>query len=160
MAKRPPYANPVKTWADNPRLWAERLTAAGCPFCPMNPSGAFVELPASWVLIPEEAVLPGYVVLVSKTHVIEPYELPIRDRKRFWEDCMHTAEAVASVVDPVKTNYEIHGNTIPHLHMHIFPRHVGDPFERTPIDPHRVRMVRRSRDSIQALRAAIAGGEA
>ncbi|MGB6535125.1 MAG: hypothetical protein WBF58_04100 [Xanthobacteraceae bacterium] len=31
-------------------------------------------------------------------------------------------------------NYEIHGNTIPHLHLHIFPRYRGDPFEGRPID--------------------------
>ena len=28
-----------------------------------------------------------------------------------------------------KMNYEVHGNTIPHLHMHFFPRYAGDPFE-------------------------------
>ena len=32
-------------------------------------------------------------------------------------------------------NVEIHGNTIPHLHTHIFPRYPGDPFEGKPIDP-------------------------
>ncbi|HEX9931208.1 MAG TPA: hypothetical protein VGB08_00005, partial [Allosphingosinicella sp.] len=36
-----------------------------------------------------------------------------------------------------KINYEVHGNTIPHLHMHFFPRYRGDPFERGPIDPRR-----------------------
>jgi diadenosine tetraphosphate (Ap4A) HIT family hydrolase len=25
-------------------------------------------------------------------------------------------------------NYEIHGNTIPHLHMHLFPRSADDPY--------------------------------
>ena len=38
----------------------------------------------------------------------------------------------------VKLNYEIHGNTIPHLHVHIFPGYVGDPFEGGPIDPKRI----------------------
>ena len=32
-------------------------------------------------------------------------------------------------------NDEIHGNTVPHLHMHVFPRYPGDPFEGAPIDP-------------------------
>jgi diadenosine tetraphosphate (Ap4A) HIT family hydrolase len=34
-------------------------------------------------------------------------------------------------------NYEIHGNSIRHLHMHLFPRHDGDPFEGQPIDGSR-----------------------
>jgi hypothetical protein len=28
-----------------------------------------------------------------------------------------------------------YGNTIPHLHMHFYPRYPGDPFEDGPIDP-------------------------
>ena len=148
-------SNPVKAWTE-PERWARVLTTEGCPFCPMEPWGVSVELPASWVLIPDEAVLPGYVLVVSKWHVVEPYELAPSESASFWADCMRTAAAVASVVRPVKTNYEIHGNTIPHLHMHIFPRFLGDPFERGPIDPHRVTTVRRRAEELEALRAAIA----
>ena len=25
-------------------------------------------------------------------------------------------------------NYEIHGNVVPHLHLHLFPRYEGDPY--------------------------------
>jgi diadenosine tetraphosphate (Ap4A) HIT family hydrolase len=32
-------------------------------------------------------------------------------------------------------NYEVHGNTIPHLHMHFFPRYAGDAFENGPVNP-------------------------
>jgi diadenosine tetraphosphate (Ap4A) HIT family hydrolase len=38
----------------------------------------------------------------------------------------------------VKLNWEIHGNTIPHLHAHLFPRYVGDRFEGRPIDAREV----------------------
>jgi hypothetical protein len=41
-----------------------------------------------------------------------------------------------------KMNYEIHGNTIPHLHMHLFPRFDGDPFEGGPIDAAHVKFSR------------------
>jgi diadenosine tetraphosphate (Ap4A) HIT family hydrolase len=150
----PTYRNSVKAWTD-PEIWAERLTPKGCPFCRSEPWSAHVELPASWAIIPEEAVLPGYVLVVSKRHVIEPFELPPQESAQFWADAMHTAAAVASVVQPVKVNYEIHGNTIPHLHLHIFPRFRGDPFERSPIDPHAVAPTRRSAAEIAALRRAI-----
>jgi diadenosine tetraphosphate (Ap4A) HIT family hydrolase len=150
---------PVKAWTD-PDTWARRLSPEGCPFCVVEPFGAYVELPASRAWIPDVAVLPGYVLVVSKVHAIEPYELPATDRTQFWEDAMRTAAAVASVVEPVKMNYEIHGNTVPHLHMHIFPRFVGDPFERSPIDPHAVTPTRRSPAEVEALRVAISEGHA
>jgi diadenosine tetraphosphate (Ap4A) HIT family hydrolase len=31
-------------------------------------------------------------------------------------------------------NYEIHGNTLPHLHMHLLPRLPDDGFVGRPID--------------------------
>lgn len=154
-AGRESYCDPVKAWTD-PAKWAQRLTPEGCPFCPMEPWCVHVELPASWVLIPDEAVLPGYVLVVSKRHVIEPYELPPDESAQFWADAMRVAAAVASVVQPVKVNYEIHGNTIPHLHLHIFPRFRGDPFERSPIDPHRVTPTRRPAAEVEVLLNAIA----
>ena len=45
----------------------------------------------------------------------------------------------AAATEAVKLNHEIHGNTVPHLHVHIFPRYVGDAFEGRPIDPRAVR---------------------
>jgi diadenosine tetraphosphate (Ap4A) HIT family hydrolase/ADP-ribose pyrophosphatase YjhB (NUDIX family) len=150
------YGSPVKAWTD-PEAWAARLTPEGCPFCQEEPWSATVELAASRVLIPEEAVLPGYVLVVSKRHFIEPYELPRDESAQFWTDALRAAAAVSSVVRPVKVNYEIHGNTIPHLHLHVFPRFRGDPFERSPIDPHAVTPTRRSPAEIEALRVAIAG---
>jgi diadenosine tetraphosphate (Ap4A) HIT family hydrolase len=159
IEERQPYSNPVKAWTD-PEVWAERLTPEGCPFCATEPWSAHVDLQASRALIPEEAVLPGYVLVVSKRHVIEPYELPPDESARFWADSMRAAAAVATVVRPVKVNYEIHGNTIPHLHLHVFPRFRGDPFERSPIDPHAVTPTRRSPEQIEALRRAIAAGDA
>lgn len=152
------WANPVKRWTD-PEKWEQVLTAEGCPFCPLEPWDRFyVELPSSRVLIPEEAALPGYVLVVSKRHVVEPYQLAPDDSASFWTDCMRAAAAVACLIRPVKTNYEIHGNTVPHLHLHIFPRFIGDPFERGPIDPHGVPRTRRTPEEREALRAAIAAG--
>lgn len=148
----------MKAWTD-PEAWAKRLTPEACPFCTSEPWSVCVDLPASRVLIPEGAVLPGYVLVVSRRHVIEPYELPPDESAQFWADAMRAAAAVASVVRPVKINYEIHGNTIPHLHLHVFPRFRGDPFERSPIDPHAVAPTRRSPAEIEALRRAIAAGK-
>jgi hypothetical protein len=52
------------------------------------------------------------------------------------------AEPVAQTMRPRKMNYDIHGHTIPHLHMHLFPRFDGDPFEGGPSDAAHVKFSR------------------
>ena len=44
------------------------------------------------------------------------------------------AEVVNRLYRAVKLNYEIHGNTLPHLHMHLFPRQPDDEFVGRPVD--------------------------
>ena len=54
----------------------------------------------------------------------------------------------------MKLNYEIHGNTIPYLHLHLFPRTAGDRFEGRPIDGRE--SVPRSDEELEAVRSALA----
>ncbi|MBO0686461.1 MAG: HIT family protein [Candidatus Dormibacteraeota bacterium] len=98
-----------------------------------RPRGVIAELAASWVTAEVEAPLPGYVCVVSKRHVKEPFGLPKATRQAFFEDCMVVARALDQLLAPRKLNYEIHGNTVPHLHMHLYPRYPGDPYEGGPI---------------------------
>lgn len=100
--------------------------------------------------------MPGYVCVVARRHVNEPFELPPPERTQFWNDSMLVAEAVASVVSPIKMNYEIHGNTLPHLHLHLFPRQPDDPFVGGPVDPRRC-SVKRTPAELLALTTAIEG---
>ena len=127
-----------------------------CPICTRGaPLDVIAELEATWATAPTEAPLPGYVCVVSKRHVVEPFDLPPDELDAFWRESMLVARAVAEVVRPLKMNYEIHGNTIPHLHMHLFPRFAGDPYVGGPIDPRRTSFARSS-DDLARLGAAIA----
>jgi hypothetical protein len=65
------------------------------------------------------------------------------------------ARVVNELFQPVKLNYEIHGNTIPHLHLHLFPRYVGDPFEGGPIQGDE-RSALHSRDDLERMATAFA----
>ena len=76
------------------------------------------------------------------------------NQAQFWMDTMTIAMAVTNCVTPIKTNYEIHGNTLPHLHVHLFPRHVDDPFVGGPVDPRIVEIVRTD-EQIERLGEAI-----
>ena len=79
------------------------------------------------------AVLPGYACVVARRHVEEPFQLPDDEMVAFWRESMAVARALSSLLEPGKMNYEIHGNSIPHLHLHLYPRFPGDPFEGRPI---------------------------
>ena len=106
-----------------------------CGICAAGePDDGTLELGAVWVTIPEQTPLPGYVCLVSKLHVREPFELPDANRRAFWDDVDRVASALADGLHPEKLNYEIHGNTVPHLHLHLFPRWRNDRFSGRPID--------------------------
>jgi diadenosine tetraphosphate (Ap4A) HIT family hydrolase len=69
-----------------------------------------------------------------KSHVIEIYDLSDEHCAAFMRDVKVASLALKKVTAAVKINYEIHGNTIPHMHMHLYPRQMGDPFENGPID--------------------------
>jgi diadenosine tetraphosphate (Ap4A) HIT family hydrolase len=110
------------------------LSRVPCPICtPAGPADRLAELPTTWVTGSIAAPLPGYACVVAKRHVVEPFELEGSEQLGFWDDCMRTARALVRLYKPRKMNYEIHGNTVPHLHMHLYPRYAGDPYEGRPI---------------------------
>lgn len=138
-----------------PLEWERRRHPEGCVICTSGgPLGVVAETAAIWVTAERRAPLPGYVCAVAKHHVVEPFEMTAAEQAQFWQDAMLVAHAVAELVHPVKMNYEIHGNTLPHLHLHLFPRQREDPYVGGPIDP-RVSVFERSDSDINALAAAI-----
>ncbi len=96
------------------------------------------KLEASWVTMQEAAPVPGYVCLVSQTHAVDLHDLTDAAASAFMRDARKLSMAAASVTGAVKMNYEFHGNSIPHLHMHFFPRYRRDQFEGKPINPRLV----------------------
>ena len=96
---------------------------AGDPIClRREPLDLVANLEASWLTMQEAAPVRGYVCLVSQIHAVDLHDLQEAVACAFMRDACRVSKAVASVTGAVKMNYEIHGNTIPHLHMHFFPR--------------------------------------
>jgi len=68
-----------------------------CPICERGvPNDAVAELPGAWVTLPPRAPVPGYVVVVAKRHVREPFELPASERREFWDAVDLVASATRS----------------------------------------------------------------
>lgn len=72
----------------------------------------------------------------------------------FWQEAMLAARTLNELYRPTKMNYEIHGNTVPHLHLHLYPRFAGDPYVGGPIDT-RLASFSRSREELDAMREAL-----
>jgi diadenosine tetraphosphate (Ap4A) HIT family hydrolase len=126
-----------------------------CVICrDVVPTDVIAETTDAWVTAPAAAPLPGYVCVVSKTHVTEPFDVPPEQQAAFWLDVCRTARAVRDAVAAQKVNYEIHGNTIAHLHLHVFPRYTGDPFTGGPIDGSS-RRFHRSKHQLEQLARAV-----
>jgi diadenosine tetraphosphate (Ap4A) HIT family hydrolase len=79
--------------------------------------------------------VPGYSFLICTKHVCEPFELSVEERAMFFDDMMRATQALWQVYNPVKMNYQILGNIVPHLHCHLTPRFHGDPAPGAPIHP-------------------------
>lgn len=144
----------MSTW-DEPERWEAMKLPSACPICIRGkPLDVIVEYDSVWVTAGREAPLPAYVCVVSKEHVVEPFELSAVASDAFWREAMLVARLLADLARPTKTNYEIHGNTIPHLHMHVFPRFASDPYVGGPIDATKV-VFTRSDAELERLRQAL-----
>jgi diadenosine tetraphosphate (Ap4A) HIT family hydrolase len=65
-------------------------------------------------------------------HVVEPTELDPVEAARFWAELLQVGRAIERVFEPVKLNYNILGNSVPHLHVHVIPRYADDPRPEWP----------------------------
>lgn len=136
----------MSTWRD-PAKWANWVQGVDCPICRHVTEdlaadlSVLAELEVSRVVLPEHgAPMCGYVWMpFARRHVIELHELTAEEGAAFMRDIQRVGQAlVGALPDIVKLNYELHGNTVPHLHLHVFPRYLGDPVEGGPITPKTV----------------------
>ena len=112
------------------------MTAA-CVMCDKYGTGGgdlhIADLESSRVFLHEDQFFPGYVLLVLRRHATELYELSAAERRTLIEEVSRVAEALSRVFRPVKMNYELLGNQVPHVHWHLVPRLATDPEPHAPI---------------------------
>jgi len=91
------------------------------------------DLSTSRAYLNEDQFFPGWVFVVLRRHASELYELSADERAAHIEDVSRVAAALAAVYRPVKMNYELLGNQVPHIHWHLVPRLAGDPDPLWPV---------------------------
>lgn len=103
----------------------------------------------------------GYTVVIWRgRHVAEPTELAAEEAATYWFEVLRVARALESYLRPVKTNYNVLGNSLPHLHTHVIPRFADDPRPGWPlpfpeVDPPAIdeESLRSDADALRALLA-------
>ena len=60
-------------------------------------------------------------------HVVEATELEDEESCRYWREVMTAARAIEAVMEPIKLNFNLLGNSVPHLRTHVVPRYADDP---------------------------------
>jgi diadenosine tetraphosphate (Ap4A) HIT family hydrolase len=70
----------------------------------------------------------GYSIVIWRgRHVAEPTELSADEASMYWLELLLVGRALEQHLEPVKMNYDLLGNSLPHLHTHVVPRYADDP---------------------------------
>ncbi|MFA7503184.1 MAG: HIT family protein [Burkholderiaceae bacterium] len=118
------------------------MPQSGCPLC----AGTGGEL--VWrddrlrVILPDEALYPGFTRVVWNAHVTELSQLADADRARLFDVLVRVERVMIDTLAPVKVNLASLGNQVPHMHWHLVPRWPDDAHYPAPVwaatDPQRV----------------------
>jgi diadenosine tetraphosphate (Ap4A) HIT family hydrolase len=154
-----------------PVEWPESFYALrrgeGCPMCAEGrpndtPWGTRVFAGAyADAYLQRADIQRGYTIVIWRGHhVAEPTELSAEEATAYWLDVLRVGRALDEHFAPVKLNYDILGNSLPHLHTHIVPRFAEDPRPGWPFpfpenEPPPVEESRFKVD-VEALRALLA----
>ena len=99
---------------------------------PDNPY-LIAELDTGYAVLADNQHYRGYTIFLAKQCAPELHHLAPDIRMRFLSEMADVAEAVFRAFEPRKLNYELLGNSVAHLHWHIFPRYDSDPNPRWPV---------------------------
>lgn len=108
---------------------------ADCVFCKLVagqiPSSKVYEDEAALAFMDLGQVNPGHVLVASKAHAENVYELDDAQAAAVFRAAARVARAVRAAFDPpglsiYQANGKPAGQTVFHFHLHVLPRHDGD----------------------------------
>ena len=87
----------------------------------------------------------GYTIVIWRgRHVADPTQLSSDEASAYFAEVLRVGKAVEEHFRPIKLNFEMLGNSLPHLHTHVIPRHLDDGspghpalFMRGEVEPQR-----------------------
>ncbi len=78
-------------------------------------------------LVSNDVGQPGYSVVIWRgRHVSDPTELNKDEASAYFDEVLRVGRAIEKLFQPIKMNFEMLGNSLPHLHTHVVPRYLDD----------------------------------
>ena len=152
-------------WSEQFYAW---LAGDGCPSCeegrPDSTAGGvrfYAGAVCDAYLVRADIQRGLSIVVWRGRHVAEPTELTDAEAAAYGREVLRVGRTLEAALRPVKLNYDVLGNSVPHLHTHIVPRYADDPRPGWPFpfpdpDPGPMPEPRLIAD-VEALRRAIGG---
>jgi diadenosine tetraphosphate (Ap4A) HIT family hydrolase len=123
-------------------------TNASCMYCNKDErlTNLMIEigqLRVSTLYLFKEQTYAGRCIVALNEHCHEFFHLPQEKQDAYMRDVAQVARAIEQAFTPDKINYGAFGDTMPHLHFHIVPKHEGGytwgkMFEMNPADNKRL----------------------
>ena len=119
---------------DWPPEFFELKRGEGCPMCEQGRpeeteyGARFFAGEVADAYLQKANVQRGYTVVIWRgRHVAEPTELSAEEAAQYWLEVLEAGRRIERALEPVKLNYDVLGNMLPHLHAHVIPRYADDP---------------------------------
>jgi diadenosine tetraphosphate (Ap4A) HIT family hydrolase/predicted kinase len=131
-----------------PADWNDRVRGKDCAMCAdgraevaHGSSRVFAGRVSDAYLVRNEVGQRGYCVVIWRgRHVSDPTELSADEARDYFDEVLRVGRAIEQQYKPIKMNFEMLGNSLPHLHTHVVPRYLDDGEPGQP--PHFMRIAR------------------
>jgi diadenosine tetraphosphate (Ap4A) HIT family hydrolase len=127
----------MRTW---PSGYQKQLSGVACNLCAEGrleeTEGRIRFFSSQWSdgYLHLRGVQRGYAAVIWRgRHVVEPTDLSEEEATAFWLDVLRVGRAMQVVYRPLKMNYQLLGNRMPHLHWLIAPRFSDDVAPGDPL---------------------------
>lgn len=101
-----------------------------CPVCGFAQARPIARLRVATLALYDDARFPGRTVLVLDEHATLLEDLPLDRARDLALDARDAALAVRAAAGATRINYAAFGNVVPHVHVHLVPRH--GPWDTAP----------------------------
>lgn len=114
--------------------WKERVRGKDCAMCAdgrkevaHGSSRVFTGRVSDAYLVRNDVGQRGYCVVIWRgRHVSDPTELSADEAHEYFDEVLRVGRAIEQQYKPIKMNFEMLGNSLPHLHTHVIPRYLDD----------------------------------